>query len=71
MKEDDENGDEEFDEFLFNICLIQNFTSPNFFQENRRVRTVQRKRNLILQKPNQLKHHPKEVCIHDCCNCLP
>jgi hypothetical protein len=37
-----------------------------FFQENRRAMTVQIKRNLILRKLNQSKHHPKEVCMHDC-----
>jgi hypothetical protein len=43
---------------VFNFSIL-------LFQENQRARTVQRKRNLIPQKLNQLKHHPKEVIIND------
>jgi hypothetical protein len=59
-----QRDNEDDDAFWFSLYFILKFN--DIFQENQRARTVQRKRNLILQNLSQLKHHPKEVSIHDC-----
>ena len=47
------------------MCFILHFYYSSF-QANRRARTVQKKRSLIPPKSNLLKHHLKEVNMHDC-----